>query len=175
MWKLTGVFLLLGGMAGILYSWTSQQKINQRRGECFLLFLQKSIHMMQEEKIKVIDYFERYIEEAAESNERVLEQTLKEIIHRLSSNTYPKGQTVWEDVIREGNYYGFDQEVLQIIVQAGNGFFGRCRDENIAFLQKSIRELELQLVKMKEKSAQERKVWIPVGMLGSVMLAILFI
>ena len=71
--------------------------------------------------------------------------------------------------------WNLSQEVFSIIVQAGNGFFGRSREENISFLKKSLTELEIQQVNMKEKDAQERKVWVPVGMLGTMMLAILFL
>lgn len=179
MWKLVGVILTLGGVAGVLYSWVNEQKNKQIRLEMFLLFLQKSFHVMKREKVKVKDYFQRVIELDSSFQiyrNELLHLALTEILQRLSTNTYPSGQLVWEEVFRENEKnWNLDPEVFQIIIQAGNGFFGRSREENVHFLEKSIKELEERQAKLKEKNAQERKVWVPVGMLGTVMVIILFL
>ena len=179
MWKLVGILSLLAGTVGLLYSWISVEKEKLRYLEDMIGFLQRSVYVMQKEKVKVADYFERYLEQELLCRERrneSLEKALREMIQRLSSNTYPCGQMVWEEVFREEEQnLKFGREVFEIIVQAGNGFFGRCREENINSLEKSIKELELQKTKRKEKHAQERKVWIPVGMLGTLMVVILFL
>ena len=179
MWKLLGIVLLLAGVAGILCTCFSEGKEKQRRVENVILFLQKSRYTMQNEKVKVINYFRRYIEQdiLLQSDSSVLlERALAEIIEKLSSNVYPHGQMVWEEVFRkEEQNWNLDCETFEIIVQAGNGFFGRSRMENINLLEKSIRELEAQQAKMKQKYVQERKVWVPVGMLGTMMIIILFL
>ena len=170
MWKLVGMACMLGGVAGVLYSWVCEQKEKQKRLDAFIVFLQKTIFAMETEKIKVIDYLRKC------NHDMVLEQTLQEIARRLATNTYPNGQMVWEEVFREqAAGWKLNQEVFSVVVQAGNGFFGRSREENIGFLKKSLKELEQQKTNMKEKDAQERKVWVPVGMLGTLMLVILFL
>lgn len=179
MWKLVGVFLTLGGVAGVLYSWVDEQRNKQIRLDMFLLFLQKSLYVMKREKVKVMDYFQRVIEldnPLQIYRNELLQMALTEILQRLSTNTYPSGQMVWEEVFQEEKQsWNLDPEIFQMIVQAGNGFFGRSREENVSFLEKSIKELEEQQVKLKQKNAQERKVWVPVGMLGTMMLVILFL
>lgn len=161
--------MLLGGTMGVLYSWICGLKERERKLEEFILFFQKSIGVMETEKIRVIDYFEKYASQE-------LQTSLVEIARRLASNTYPHGQIVWEEVfMEEKQNLSFDQETFSIILQAGNGFFGRSREENIRFLQKTVKELETQKKKLMEKDAKERKVWVPVGMLGAVMLTILFV
>lgn len=178
MWNLVGAVLMLGGVAGVLYSWVDEQRNKQIRLELFLLFLQKSLYVMKREKIKVMDYFQRVIEldNPLQNRNELLQMTLTEILQRLSTNTYPSGQQVWEEVFRENEKnWNLDPEVFQIIMQTGNGFFGRSREENVSFLEKSIKELEEQQVKLKQKDEQERKVWVPVGMLGSMMVIILFL
>lgn len=179
MWKLLGVLLTFCGVAGILNRWVKEQKNRQMRLDAFLLFLQKSLHVMQKEKIRISDYFQRVIEQntvCSDNRNEILQMSLEEIIKRLSLHTYPNGQLVWEAVFRElEGVWDFDKEVFQIIVQAGNGFFGGSREENISFLQKSIQELEEQKTKLSEKNEQERKVWIPVGMLGTMMFVIIFL
>ena len=92
MWRYLGISLILGGTAGVLYSWTYEQKRRVKRLEEFMLFLQKSIFAMETEKIKVVDYFVRYICQSrlrGENRETSLEKILEEIIKRLSANTYP--------------------------------------------------------------------------------------
>lgn len=165
MWKVLGIFFLLGGVAGALHSWTKLQKERQKRLGEIIFFLQRTIGVMEREKIKIIDYFAR-------QNSDVL----KEIAKRLSTNTYANGQMVWEEVFKEEEKkLAFDNETFQLIQEAGNGFFGRSREENIRFLKKSVRALEEQQKKRKEKEKQERKVWVPVGMLGALMLVIIFV
>lgn len=180
MWKMIGFVLVLGGVAGYLYSWVCEQKKKQMRLEEVIHFLQKSIFVMEKEKMKVVDYFIKYTSHDSRKwtgvEDTVLESILQEIANRLSTNTYPNGQMVWEEVfMEEEQNWSFDREVFEIILHAGNGFFGRSCAENVSFLKKSLAELEEQKVKEKEKDVQKRKVWIPVGMLGAVMVVILFI
>lgn len=175
MWKVVGCVCFLGGAAGVLYSWVLEQREKEKQLEEFVHFLQKSLASMQTENIRLKDYFLKYTELYLEaSGDSVLAVALKEISEKLAQNTYPNGQMVWTEVFQE-DVWKFDKEINAVIVQAGNGFFGRSRLENVAFLEKSIRDLEIQQRKIKERNVQKRKVWIPVGMLGSIMLVIIFI
>jgi len=171
MGRIIGVLLLFGGIGGYLYSWIKVQKSTQRRIEELQVFLQKSIFTMESESTKIIQLFRDY-----SCEDSVITDTLQEIAYRLNQNRYPKGQSVWEEVLEEKKQsWNIDGETLEIVKNAGNGFFGRNRSENICFLQKSLKELEIQSKKKKEKDTKERKVWIPVGMLGGIMLTIIFI
>lgn len=179
MGKIIGIALVFCGIVGVLYQWIASQKAKQLHLEECILFLQKSIFAMESEKVKLIDYFAKYVSRDSRitrKSETALEKSLHEIAKRLASNTYPNGQSVWEEVLKEEEQnWALDKETFGVVLHAGASFFGRSREENICFLQKSLRELEQQQAKMKEKDAQERKVWIPVGMLGGLMITILFI
>lgn len=169
--KVIGIAGLFGGIIWFLYEWVKQQKLHNRRLGELIVFLQKSIFAMEEENIRVIDYLEGY-----RSPDIKLEETLKEIARRLRQNIYPSGQSVWEAVFWEKkDAWNFSEEIFELILAMGNGFFGRTRSENLCFLRKSLVELESQQKKQKEKDAQERKVWIPVGMLSGIMLMIILI
>ena len=171
MGKVVGIALLLGGIAGYLYVWISNQKINLQRIEELIVFFQKSVFAMESEKVKMIPYFLEY-----HFRDEVLNEILDEIAKRLKTNTYPKGDEVWRDFWGERKQdLKIDEEIFQVILKAGSGFFGTRKEENICFLQKCINEFEILEIKRKEKDAQERKVWIPVGMLGGIMLTIMFI
>jgi len=179
MGKIVGILLLLGGVAGCLHSWMIQQKERQMILEELIRFLQKSVFAMENEKIKIVECFAKYraVDGGMEDkNEHVLEKTLHEIAKRLAGNTYPNGLLAWEEVFQEEEQnWTLDKETFEVVLRAGNGFFCRSREENICFLKKSIQELEKRQEKIKEKDIQERKVWVPVGMLGTVMIMILFI
>lgn len=171
MGKIVGCALLLGGVSGFLYSWIRSQREKQKRLEEFIIFLQKSIFAMETEKVKVIDYFTNYI-----SADEQITRTLQKVAERLRQNIYPKGQNAWEEVLKEEEAnLDFDKETFGVVLRAGTGFFGRSREENISFLQKSQKELEKMQERIMEKDAQERKVWVPVGILGGVMVILLFI
>lgn len=171
MGKIMGILFFFVGIIGYLYQWLQKQKIQQKRREDFIVFLQKSIFAMETENIKLIPYFLQY-----EGEEGIIHLTLTEIAHRLQQNMYAKGESVWEEVFKEKEEnWNLDAETFGIIQSAGKGFFGRSRSENVSFLQKSLKELEMQHRKTKEKDVQERKVWIPVGMLSGVMVVILFL
>ena len=154
MGKIIGILLVLGGVAGCLHSWMIQQKERQMILEELIRFLQKSVFAMENEKIKIVEHFARY--GAADSgiedkNEHVLEKTLHEIAKRLAGNTYPNGLLAWEEVFQEEEQnWAIDKETFEGVLSAGNGFFGRSREENICFLKKSIQELEKRQEKIKE-------------------------
>ena len=162
----------MAGIAGLLYSWVKMQKERQQRLEELIQFVHKSVFAMEEEKVRVIDFFEKY----HEINNTLLGNTLYEIAMRLQWHVYPSGQEVWEEVLREKKEEWMLEDVMfQSVLQVGNGFFGRSKEENICVLRKWLNEIEALQKKGKEKEEQERKVWIPVGMLGGMMIIILFI
>lgn len=177
MLKLFGSIFLLSGMVGILYSWVSEQQVRQKKIVGFIVFLQKSSYAMEKEKIRVIDYFRKYAKESCTTKEDdTLKLVLIEIANRLSKNIYPNGKKVWEEVFGEmEKEWNIDKGSFRILVQAGEGFFGKNREENRSFIEKSQKELENQYEGNNLKNIQERKVWLPVGMLGSLMVIILLI
>ncbi len=169
MGKIVGIVLLLGGIAGNLYQWMQMQRERQNRIEEFGLFLHKSIFAIETERIRVIDYFANY-----KSGDSRITEVLQEISRRLSENIYPNGQMVWEEVLKEKEEsWNVDRETFDIILRSGIGFFGFRREENICFLKKQIEELEKQKKKNKENDAKERKVWVPVSLLGGIMFVII--
>ena len=88
--------MILGGIAGMLQQWIQLQREQQKRLEEFEKFLHKSIFAMETENVKIIDYFAKY-----SSKDSQITQVLHEIAKRLSQNIYPKGQLVWEEVLKE--------------------------------------------------------------------------
>lgn len=171
MGKFLGVLCILGGISGYLFHWQQEKRMRRERLHAFILFLQKTRYAMDNENIKIGKLLQNY-----QTKELVLQDTLQEIAVRLSQNLYPNGPSLWEEVFREKEQnWNMDEETFGFMIYAGNGLFGKTKGENICFLQKSIYKLEEQERKIKEMDANEKKVWIPVGMLSGMMLVILFI
>ena len=171
MGKIVGIVLVLGGIAGVLYQWIEIQKERQKRVEEFVVFIHKLIFAMETEKVKLIDYFTNY-----ESQDMELSKTLKEVAARLRKNMYPSGQSVWEAILKEEEKnWDLNKDMFEVILKCGTGFFGRSRDENISFLKKQLEEIKGLQMSVRDKDTKERKVWIPVSMLGGVMVVILFL
>ena len=169
MGKIVGCVLLLVGIAGGLYQWIVLQRECQMRIEAFCIFLHKTIFCMETEKIKIVDYFAKY-----RSTDEVMTESFQEISKRLYENTYPNGEMVWEEVIKERKW-NLDEETYSIVLKCGKGFFGRSRAENICFLKKQLEELECQQKQNNERDTKERKVWVPVSMLSGILLIIILI
>ena len=171
MGKITGMSLFLIGIAYLLYEWVLEQKRQSQRISELLVFLQKSIFVMEEEKIHIIEYLRNYI-----CKEKLLEDTLAVIADRLEQKIYPEGEKVWEMVFAEKKQeWNLGEEEFAIVTGLGRGFFGKKRSENLSFLKRGLKDLEEQQRKKKEKDAKERKVWIPVSMLGGIMLMIILV
>ena len=171
MGKITGMFFILGGIVFLLYNWVLEQKSGNRKIGELVVFLQRSIFAMEEGKMQIIEYFGTYI-----SREKLLEETLYEIARRLEQKVYPHGEMVWEQVFWEKRLdWNLDEETFEIVLELGRGFFGRKRSENISFLQRGLTRLEERQKRKREKDAKERKVWIPVSMLGGIMLLIILV
>ena len=166
-----GIGFLFCGIAGGLFEWVKRQKIKQKRLQEFQLFVKKTMFAMETEHIKLIPYFLQY-----QCKDEVLIDFLNEVALRLQDHRYPKGEIAWEEVFMEKKQnWDMDEETFLMMIHVGNGLFGKHRTENLKFLQKSVEDMEVQLRKNKERDSKDRTVWIPVGMLGGVMIAILLV
>ena len=171
MGKIIGMFFVLGGIMFLLYNWVLEQKSGNRKIGELVVFLQRSLFAMEEGKMQIIEYLKNY-----SSREKILEETLYEIAGRLEQKIYPNGEVVWEQVFWEKRQeWNLDEETFEIVLGLGKGFFGRKRGENVSFLQRGMMRLEERQAKKREKDAKERKVWIPVSMLGGIMLMIILV
>ena len=171
MGKIIGMFFVLGGIMFLLYNWVLEQKSGNRKIGELVVFLQRSLFAMEEGKMQIIEYLKNY-----SSREKLLEETLCEIAKRLEQKIYPNGEGVWEQVFWEKRQeWNLDEETFEIVLGLGKGFFGKKRGENVSFLQRGMMRLEERQAKKREKDAKERKVWIPVSMLGGIMLMIILV
>ncbi len=171
MGKIIAMMGILGGIAYLLYVWILRQKEQNHRITEIIVFLQKLVFVMEEDNIGIIEYLSNY-----RSRDSLLTEILTEVAHRLALRVYPDGWQVWEDVLTDRKEeFRLDEETWDLVLGIGRGIFGKRRGENLCFLNRDICRLEERQKQKREQDAKERKVWIPVGMLGGVMLMIILI
>lgn len=170
-WKVIGILILGIGGVGEIYEWIARNKSRQKRLEELIIFLKKSRYAMEEEKVRWIPFFQTY-----ESEDELVNETLRQVGDYLEQHRYPYGEEAWKSVFLERkNEWNCKESCFQVFMQMGGAFFGRSKQENGAFMERSIRQLEECKQKEIERFAEEKKVWIPVSMLGGVLLVILLL
>lgn len=171
MWKLVGIVLFGIGVIGELHEWITRNKNRQKRLDEMIVFLTKARYAMEEEKVRWIPFFLNY-----KSQDEIIMQTLCEIVKRLQEHRYPYGEDAWKAVFLEKKTsWDCKEESFQVLLQLGGAFFGRSKQENGEFMDSYIRQLKECKKREKEIFAEEKKVWIPVSVLGGVMLVIMLV
>ncbi len=168
--SLVCIGLFLGGIAYMLYSWVAEQKKRERQLEELIFFLEKLNFAMKERKCRVISFLESY-----PAREESFARLLKALEASLKYHRYPRGEEAWVAAVKDQGYLSYKEELQDLVLKAGGGIFGMNLEENVHFLKISIKELKDYAKKEKQKVCNDRKVWIPVSLLGGAMLIIIWV
>ena len=169
--KLLGVVFLGIGIGGSIYEWLMRHLTRKRRMNMLLDFLRSVRFTMEESNIFWISFLEEYISEDA-----LLQDTCREVAKRLKEHTYPKGELAWQTVVKEKEaQWDLSPAAMEILLDLGKGFFGKTRKENLDVIVMHIRLLQECKEKEHTEFGEKKKIWIPVGLLGGVMLVIVLI
>lgn len=169
--KLVGITIIGIGIAGVIYDWLLRQRNRRKRLEELLSFFRKAVYAMEETKIHWIVFFEDYM-----GNDECLSESLHEVAQKLRENRYPKGELAWQEVMKEKKAdWDFSKEAFELLMASGAAFFGKSKAENLELLRLYIKLFTDCKQKEIEDFAEKRKVWIPVGALGGIMLVIILI
>lgn len=162
----TGIIL---GTIGMLWVWEEQQ-LSKRR------FFQEMYHMFRRGKYELVGLQRRCIDffmEYQSPRKEIMEACLQ-IAGKLSRHEVATGEqawnSVWEDTIKQ---LYLTKEEREILLVSGAAFFGKnLKETEELFLvyQGQYEQLAKQCRKM---HLERRKVVLPVGALGGMMLIIL--
>lgn len=168
--KLAGIiFILLGAGAG-LWEWRFGKLERQRHLRAWIAFLHRAGYAM-EEKQHMADLFESYA-----CGDILLTETLSGVAKQLAENRYPSGDEAWKKTLEEKGWKEqLSGEEMRLVASLGGAFFGRNRLELRQLIDNVREQLEQCLEEEKTQFARNQKTVIPVGMLGSVLLILLFI
>lgn len=168
MGKLIGTVLILLGCAGLLEGWRARQRRRQRTAAEFMRLLGGWGHSLQREKMRLLDFLTQFAG-ATPQMQAFLAQLCQAIAERRS----PTGEELWRCALEENRRpLELDDALFELLLPAGGAFFGRCREENIQCALASRKRLEEQLADEQAEFKRKQKVYMPVGMLGGLLLVI---
>lgn len=171
MGKLVGGACVLIGFVILLACWMERMKRNIRNMLAIVRFLQSWAYVLEVRQMRVAEFLEAYSYDVPE-----LEHVADEVQHDLLLHLYPTGQEVWQKVLkRQKHTLGLPEDAFQVLLRAGEGFFGNNHRQTQQCITSCIRQMETVIGEEREHYLEKRKVYMPVGMLTGVMVVILLL
>lgn len=171
MGKLTGIALILCGCGGILVNWYERQKRRQRTAAVFIQLLVSWEYSLEREKMRLSDFLEQY----TTGNTR-MDAFLETLNRTLKTCSFPTGDVLWREVLEQYREdLDLSDTIWEFMCSASGAFFGSNRKESMQCAEATRRRIEEQLAEERREFVRRQKVYMPVGMLGGVLLVILLI
>ena len=171
MGKLVGGACVLIGFVILLACWRERMKRNIRNMLAIVRFLQSWAYVLEVRQMRIAEFLETYPYDVPE-----LEHMADEVQHDLLLYIYPTGQEVWQKVLkRQKHTLGLPEDAFQVLLRAGEGFFGNNHRQTQQCITSCIRQMETVIGEEREHYLEKRKVYMPVGMLTGVMVVILLL
>jgi hypothetical protein len=121
--------------------------------------------------IRLYQFLEQY-----EPLQPEFEKALEEVSRLLRQNLYPSGREVWRHVMGERRKkLSLSGEAHEILLKAGDAFFCGSSGESLHTMEICRERMEECLARERGELAGKRRVYIPMGMLGGVVLIILLV
>lgn len=171
MGRLLGIILILGGSAGCLYSWQENEKRKRAfMEECIRMFAQWN-YAVEKGHMRLYDFLECYDSEWDEM--KIILSGLKD---RLSENLYANGKTAWQEVLGENKkILPIKGEAYEILLSVSDSFFGNSSMDCLRCIQISRERMEDALKDCRSEYVKKQKVYMPLGMLGGLVLIIFLV
>lgn len=166
--KLIGMLLILFGCAGMLYHWYERQRRRQRTIAAFFHLFTSWEYCLMCQKVRLKDFLAQYT-----GREPQIQVFLAGLLEAVETCRYPSGDELWRQALGSGQVMlDLDAELLELLLPAGEAFFGTNQRENIQCAHASGERLRERLAQERAQFSQKQKVYLPVGMLGGVLLVI---
>lgn len=171
MGRLMGMLLILTGCVGMLFSWQEKKKNQFAVIRAWIRLFSRWEYALTKEQMRLYDFLE-----SCEGEFPELSGLLEAVRERLQQNRYPSGVIVWQQVLKQQRReLLLEPEAFRILSDAADGFFGRSREACARCIKACRERLEEELRKEKSETDRRWKVYMPVGMLGGVILIILLV
>lgn len=171
MGKLAGSICILVGCLVLLLRWTESVRQRESLMREIVRFFRRWEYALETKQMRVLDFLAAY--PYAEGKLRELTETVRE---KLLTHTYPAGQIVWKKALEESqSLMRLSEDAYQILLRAGDSFFGTNRMEAAQCVRACIRQMEMLIEEERKSYREKRKVYMPVGMLTGVMFVILLL
>lgn len=163
--------MILLGAIGTIVSWQETRKVQMGRLKALCDFYHRAHYAFEAEKMHCIDFFETY-----QTEEKVLKKTMEILVSMLRLHTYPTGETAWRAAFSSmQEEWGLKKEGWEIVIASGKSFFGKNLSENLEQMEVYQNRMQEQIALEEQDFREKRKVFMPVGLLGGIMLIIILI
>lgn len=168
MGRLLGTIFILCGSAGCLFSWWENERKKQKfMEECVRLFALWS-YAVEKEHMRLYDFLENYETKWDEMKELLLD--LKQM---LSENRYASGNEAWQEVLfLHKKQLPLKGESYRILEMAADTFFGNSSMESLRCAGICRKRMEEELSAYRKEYVAKQKVYMPLGMMGGLVLVI---
>ena len=148
--------------------------MRQKHLQAVIIFLHRAGFAIEQEQVRILTFLENYAE--GECEDPILAETLKEVKQLLVSCSCATGAAAWKMAMYQRRAeWGLSGRQFACVSNIGNHLFGRNREEIRQRIGGVREELEYELETERRKFEQDRKALLPVGMLGSILLILLFL
>lgn len=169
--KLVGIGMIGIGIIGCLRAWIYGYSGQIRCMEAVIAFLRHAIHTMESNPKPWQEFFANY-----EGQDKNLNGFVQKVGEMLKEFHFATGEEAWKEAMKEsGIHFFLTEEGYSLLYEISKGFFGLSKEENKEVLTYYKRRMEECLEEEKRKFSQQRKIVLPMGALGGVMLVILLL
>lgn len=171
MGKLTGIVLIICGCGGFLVNWYERQKKSQGAAAAFAQLLASWEYCLEREKMRLSDFLEQYT-----AGNDLLDDFLETLNRTMKTCSFPTGDALWREILKQYREdFDASDVIWELMISASGAFFGGNRRESMQCAKATRRRIEEQLMEERREFVRRQKVYMPVGMLGGVLLVILLI
>ena len=164
------VGIMLGTIGG-LWAWEEQQCEQQRFLQEMYQMFRKGKYALVGQQVRSVDFFRGY-----HTAKKEIEVACKAIAEKLLRHEVSSGEIAWRQVWEEGlRSYHFSREEREIWLMSGTAFFGKNMKETEELFTIYQLQYEHLIDQNRQLHKEKRKVVLPVGMLGGIMLIILLV
>ena len=169
--KIVGMGMIGIGIIGWLRAWVHNYRSQIKCLESVIALLRHAIHTMESNPRPWQEFFASY-----EGQDKNLNEFVKKLWEYLSEFRFATGEESWREAMKVTRIGDFlPEEGCTLLSEMSKGFFGISKEENQEVLTYYKRRVEECLKEEKRKFSQQRKIVLPMGALGGVMLVILLL
>lgn len=171
MLKVIGIILVVAGVIGILFCWyknTSQSLINLK---AIIEMLYSAEYVCVDENVKNSDFFI-----GIKCTSPVIEKMCNDVGQNMLSHAWPTGMEIWRNTVISfsgGLFLG--KEEMSILLETGTSFFSKSQKEKKERIRMYRGQFERAYDKQIDNFKEKKKIYIPLGLMGGILVIIILL
>lgn len=172
MLKLLGTVLIFSGTIGASF-WVRQSVEEHMK---LLYELRQFLFKLSEDMRYTNQPMAYLLQQKSNSRDERILLLCQELADRLLKGNIVSPQKEWDNIFREKRKeFQLTREEMELISEAGNAFFGKCREENQMYFELLMNRLDFMIEGKRNEQAEKQKVLQTVVLMGGAMLILILI